>query len=70
MVGQSPPLIASRDWRWGVIGFDRETGICMCDASVEVALNPSKHSSANKVARGVLSPIQVADLQPAYALVA
>lgn len=36
-------------------------------ASVGNALNLPKHSSANKVAQAVLSPIQMKDLQPGYA---
>ena len=51
-------------------GFDRETGVCLRVAESDEFLKTSKLSSANKTARGVLSPIQVADLQPAYALVA
>ena len=66
MFGPNMPKACSR----GVTGFDKEIGVCLRGASAEVALKPSKHSSANKVARAVLSPIQLADLQPAYALVA
>ena len=51
-------------------GFDRETDASVCMAEVSDFHKPLKLSSANKVARAVLSPIQMADLQPAYALVA
>jgi len=37
---------------------------------VGASFETASKSSANKVARAVLSPIQMADLQPAYALVA
>ena len=55
---------------WGVTGFDREIGLCMRVARASDSLNPLKIPSANKVARAILSPIQMKDLQPAYALVA
>jgi hypothetical protein len=51
----------------GVTGFDREFNVPVCDAEVNVL--PKKHSnlSANKTARGILSPIQAKDLQNVYA---
>ena len=58
------------DRGWGVTGFDREIGVCLRVAESDEFLKTSKILSATKTARGVLSPIQMADLQPAYALVA
>jgi hypothetical protein len=58
------------DRGWGVTGFDREIGVCLRVAESDEFLKTSKLLSATKTARGILSPIQVADLQPAYALVA
>ena len=52
----------------GVTGFDREIGVCSRVAELNEFLKTFKNPSANKVARAVLSPIQVADLQFAYAL--
>ena len=49
------------DRGWGVTGFDREIGVCLRVAESDEFLKTSKL---------LLSPIQVADLQPAYALVA
>ncbi len=46
----------------GVTGFDGKFNVPVCNA--EVSVLPKKHSnlSANKTARGVLSPIQVGNL--------
>ena len=49
-------------------GFDREIGVCLRVAELNEFLKTFKNPSANKVARAVLSPIQAADLQFAYAL--
>ena len=62
--------LRERDWRWGVTGFDREIGLYVRRAGGSAFLPTLKNLSANKVARAILSPIQMADLQPAYALVA
>jgi hypothetical protein len=54
------------DRRWGVTGFDREIGMCVRAANLRNVLKLSQTSSANKVARAVVSPIQLADLQLAF----
>jgi len=53
-----------------VTGFDGEIGMCVRAAKLRNLLKLSQTLSANKVARAVISPIQLADLQPAYAYVA
>jgi len=50
-----------------VTGFDREIGVCLRVAESSEFLKTLKNPSANKVARAILSPIQMADLQFAYA---
>ena len=59
---------ALQDRGWGVTGFDKEIGMYVRAAKLGNLLKPPQNLSANKTARGVLSPIQVADLQPAYAI--
>lgn len=65
-----PHLRFLKNRRWGVTGFDREIGLYVCIAEGSDFYKTLKNLSATKVARAVLSPIQMADLQPAYALVA
>lgn len=42
--------------------------MCMCAVELEQLLKRFQPIRANKTARGILSPIQVKDLQFAYAL--
>lgn len=63
-------LLVGFDISRGVTGFDRKIGAHMVRGGGEQTPKAAQTSSANKVARAVLSPIQVANLQPAYALVA
>ena len=51
----------------GMIGFDKELFVFVCAAEVNDFLKTFKSISANKIARGVLSPIQVKDFGFAYA---
>ena len=51
----------------GVTGFDKEIDICVRGQRCSCVSNRYTNSSANKVARAVLSPIQLGDLQFAYA---
>jgi len=50
-----------------MISFDREIGICLCATKLWHLFKLPQNSSANKVARGVLSPIQAKDLGLVFA---
>ena len=51
----------------GMIGFDREIGSYTCMAEADGLPKNRSNSSANKTARGTLSPIQVKDLGLVFA---
>jgi len=63
IASQSPPLSSFAVRRWGVTGFDKEIGMCMRAANLRNVLKLSQNLSANKVARAVVSPIQLGNLQ-------
>ena len=46
----------------GVTGFDRKLNVPECETEADDLPKNRPNLSANKTARGVLSPIQVADL--------
>ena len=51
----------------GVTGFDRKFSLPVCKTEADVLPKKCPNLSANKTARGVLSPIQVADLGLVFA---
>jgi hypothetical protein len=51
-----------------MIGFDRDIQICIVHDRSEYLLKNTQTLSANKTARGILSPIPVKDLGFVYAL--
>ena len=58
MFGPNMPKACFR----GVTGFDKEFSVYVRAAKLLYLFKLQQTSSANKVARGILSPIQVADL--------
>lgn len=51
----------------GVTGFDRKFSLPVCKTEADVLPKKCPNSSANKTARGVLSPIQAKDLGLVFA---